>query len=121
MFTVVTGGILWVAHMTCCQRPGKLKEWNKLVKGCVTDNRPLTLLTMLSLVESEGGCFLTTLLVRFGVDGVRQRNYLSFLLKYKGLSRSGRALMYPLGLAAAPRSYDGWFNDQKRQVEIKSR
>ena len=121
MFTVVTGGILWVAHMTCCQRPVKLKEWKKLVKRCVTNNRPLTLLTMLSLVESEGGRFLTMLMVRFGVDGVRQRNYLSFLLKYKGLSRSGRALMYPLGLAATPRCYDGWFNDQKRQVEIKSR
>ena len=107
--------------MTCCQRPVKLRAWDKLVEDCVENNRPLTLLKMISLIESEGGRFLTMLLVRFGVHGVRQRNYLSFLLKYKGLSRSGQALIYPLGLAATPRCYDTWFNSQKKLAETKCR
>lgn len=72
------------------------------------------------LRKSEGAVFLSTvylLLGNMGESVLRQKHYLSFLCRFKGITRTGQDIMSSLGWLSCTSSYDTWTDTQEQAAQ----
>lgn len=72
----------------------------------------------------EGASFMTHVwhvLSNMGTYGRQQQKYVTFLLKYKGISRSGIKLLGGMGIASKLTEFDKWVAAKIAQAKTTSR
>lgn len=109
---------------------GHLFEWwldefsswkvNKAWKAILRERRRATLDEVVEMVEVEGGPFLQhtwTTLGNIGHDAMLQKHFFTFLLLYKGASKSGLVLTAALGLTSPWTQFALWRKQQYALAE----
>jgi hypothetical protein len=77
-----------------------------------------------AVIEGEGSVYLThtiTTLGNMGSSVTRQMHYISFMLKYKGLTRSGNEIISRMGYVASHGSFDTWIKGRQAESERLAR
>ena len=70
-----------------------------------------------SIVKAEGPAFMSMVwlaLGNIGTAAIIQKHYLSFLLKFKGASRSARQITSRMGWTSKSSSFDTWLEEQTK-------
>lgn len=72
------------------------------------------------LIHTEGSQFMAAVwmaLGNIGTSAILQLHYLSFLMKFKGASRSALKICAQYGWISKLSSFDGWLEDQELKSE----
>ena len=119
---VPVGGWLFEKWMTTYSSPNMRKAWCQNKQARIDGGVEVDLET--DLVQREGGRFMAhQYLVLSGTSNTvsRQLNYIAFMMKFKGLSRTGQTIMSKMGMCSSLSTFDPWLKLRTAQAQDDSR
>ena len=114
---VPTGGKLFENFINNCLSYSNHRKWTSHKQA--HPNAPLGGELFEAIVEAESSNFMSMVwlaLGNMGTAAIVQQHYLSFLLKFKGCSRSARAIGAQMGWCSKSSSFDTWLEEQSKQA-----
>lgn len=109
---------LWIRELG---PQGVKRDWMRMVKTAHRTGTPVTEALMRHLFKKVGGGWFGFVLTSLGKRGIYQLHYHSFMLQFKGVSRSGRELLHKMNQASGRTSYDNWVQQQALESSNRAR